>query len=93
MCRHFHLETNIFVAWCWIEQREKTLGERTWEYEGRLRQRWGKNNTMESSNRIDPAYQLQVSLLKQNPDPMVLWISIGGTKWGFLGLCDKVKGI
>lgn len=48
---------------------------------------------MESSNRIDPAYQLQVSLLKQNPDPMVLWISIGDTKWGFLGLCDKVKGI
>lgn len=46
ICRHFHLETNMFVAWWWIEQREKTLGERKWEYEGRLRQRWGKNNTM-----------------------------------------------
>ena len=74
ICRHVHLETNMLVAWWWIEQRRKTLGERTWECEGRLRQmRWGKNNTMESSSRIDPAYQLQVSLLKHNPDPMVLW--------------------
>lgn len=52
----------------------------------------GEEQYNESSNRIDPAYQLQVSLLEHNPDPMVLWINTAGIEWGFLGLCDKVMG-
>lgn len=44
---------------------------------------------MESSNRIDTAYQVPVSSLKHNPrvsDSMVLWISTQGTEWWFLEL-------